>query len=138
MEKVDVLSCPCDVDESIVSEDMNLCESFQDMTLCGRVFTDDSGLDLTVTRVTIAEVSAYFKRERERKKKIYLWTNTGYIQDHKIFSMKTYRVPFHQQLLVQYMVEEQLQPGFIVPREPSDPPWAFLVIIRNKSEIGDI
>ncbi|KAJ8869032.1 hypothetical protein PR048_030583 [Dryococelus australis] len=62
-----------------------------------------------------------------------------YTGDHKSISMKPYRMPFHQQMLVQDMVEEQLQSGFIVPREPSDPPWAFpVVIVRKKSETGDI
>ncbi|KAJ8883520.1 hypothetical protein PR048_015364 [Dryococelus australis] len=42
LEKGDVLYCPCDVDKSVVSENMNQSGSLQGMKLC-----DNSGLDVT-------------------------------------------------------------------------------------------
>ncbi|KAJ8898413.1 hypothetical protein PR048_003773 [Dryococelus australis] len=44
--KGDDFSCPCDVDECVVSENMNQSGSLRDMKLCGPVVTDDSELDL--------------------------------------------------------------------------------------------
>ncbi|KAJ8893650.1 hypothetical protein PR048_006250 [Dryococelus australis] len=120
LKKGDVLSCPCDVDESVVRKLSHL-----------------SGEDKQLLESLLQEYQHIF-RDRKNLPIKPLVQHTIYTGNHKPISMKPYCVvPFDQQTLVHNMIK-QLQSGFIVPREPSDPPWAFPVIARNKSETGDI
>ncbi|KAJ8875803.1 hypothetical protein PR048_023704 [Dryococelus australis] len=103
LEKLDVLSCPCDVDEFVVSENMNQSGSLEEMKLCGRVVTDDSGLDLTgedkqLLESLLQEYQHIF-RERGNLSVTPLVQHRIYTGDHKPISMKPYRVPFNQQTL---------------------------------------
>ncbi|KAJ8886028.1 hypothetical protein PR048_012234 [Dryococelus australis] len=99
LEKGNVLSCPCDVDESVVTEYMNQSGSLGDMQLCGQVVTGDSDLDLTGEDKQLLES---FLQEYQH---IYSVCVTPLVQqriytgDDKPISMKLYCVPLHQQML---------------------------------------
>ncbi|KAJ8877151.1 hypothetical protein PR048_021604 [Dryococelus australis] len=97
VEKGDILSCPCDVDKSVISENMNQSGSLQDMKLYGRVVTDDSGLELSVTTPGIYPLSNV----------VVSIDNLGY---YKIFSVVDLTSAYHQ---IEVNSDDQAKTSFI-------------------------